>query len=186
MDDNEIIGLYFMRDERAIAETQIKYHGYCFSIANGILNDRQDAEEAVNDTYNGAWNSIPPNNPSNLAVYIGRITRNLSLKKLRDRQAQKRGGNVPTVALDELDQCIPDGKSIDDQLEDARLSEILNHFLGTLPVTERRVFVCRYWYSDSIDEICARFGFGQSKVKCMLMRTRKKLLERLTKEGIFI
>lgn len=186
MEDNRIIELYWQRDEAAIAQTQAKYGGYCHSIAYHLLHNYEDAEECVNDTYVGAWNAIPPYRPRNLATFLGRITRNLSLKKWRAKTAKKRGsGDVPLV-LDELEGCIPSGNSIDAYMDAEELAGILDDFLGGLPVTERRVFLCRYWYFDSVSEIAARFGFTHSKVKMMLKRTRDKLLKRLEKEDIWI
>ena len=164
MEDKKIIELYWDRDESAIVETEKKYGNYCYSIAKGILRQREDAEEVTNDTYAGAWNCIPPHRPEILRTFLGKITRHLSLKRIREKMAQKRGCGEATM-------------------EKKELAEILNGFLEKLPVTQRRVFVCRYWYFDSVEDIAKRFGFGQSKVKMMLFRTRKKLKEILEKEG---
>lgn len=186
MEDGQIIELYWQRDEAAVTETQNKYGNYCFSIASHILHNRQDAEESVNDTYIAVWNAIPPHRPAVLSTFIGKITRRLSLKKLREKNAQKRGsGNVP-VPLEELEECIPDIQNPSTELEAKELAKVIDSFLATLPPEERRVFLCRYWYFDSISEISSRFGFGQSKVKMMLKRTRDKLAKRLKKEDIWI
>ena len=186
MDDNRIIELYFARDEQAITETRDKYGKYCRKIAFNILSNREDAEECENDTYLGVWNAVPPTRPKVFSAFIGRITRNISLKKLRAKTADKRRSNESIISLDELGECIPDGQSFADSLEEGELAEIINSFLGTLNATERRVFVCRYWYCDSISDICDRFGFGQSKVKMMLMRTRERLLTYLKERGVFV
>ena len=186
MDDNKIIALYFDRNEQAIKETKTKYGKYCFSIAYNILSDREDAEECENDTYLGAWHSIPPNKPNVFSAYIGRITRNLSLKRLREKNAAKRIANSATESLDELGDCIPDGQSFAEEIEKEELAEIINSFLLSLDMNERIVFVRRYWYCDSISDICQRYDFGQSKVKMMLLRTRQKLLTYLQERGVFI
>lgn len=186
MEDSQIVDLFWQRDERAISEIGQKYGRYCHAIANNILHNRQDAEEVVNDTYIGAWNAMPPHRPVILSTFLGKITRRLSLKKWRARTAEKRRGDELAVALDELEACIPSAQSMDQTLEERELTQIINAFLDTLPTDARRVFLRRYWYFDSISEISFRFGFGSSKVKMMLKRTREKLLVRLQKEDIWI
>ena len=186
MDDNKIIELYFARDEQAITETKDKYGKYCLKIAFNVLGNYEDAEECENDTYLGVWNTIPPARPQMFSAFIGRITRNISMKKLRSKTADKRQGSEALLSLDELGECIPDGQGFADSLEEYELAEIINSFLNSLNTTERRVFVCRYWYCDSIADICNQFGFGQSKVKMMLLRTREKLSIYLKERGVFI
>lgn len=186
MEDSQIVNLFWQRDEQAILETSQKYGRYCHAIANNILYNREDAEEVVNDTYIGAWNAMPPHRPAILSTFLGKITRRLSLKKWRARTAEKRRGDELAVALDELEACIPSAKSMDQTLEEWELTQIINAFLDTLPTDARRVFLRRYWYFDSISEISSRFGFGSSKVKMMLKRTREKLLVQLQKEDIWI
>ena len=186
MEDSRIVELYWQRSEEAIPETENKYGRYCISIAENILRDKEDAKECVNDTYLAAWNTIPPHRPEALSTFLGKITRQLSLKKLRDSSVDKRGGGSISVSVDELENCIPAGQSIDDSIDTAEIAKILDSFLETLPVDERRVFLRRYWYFDSIGDISSRFGFGKSKVKMMLKRTRDKLKECLQREDIFI
>lgn len=186
MTDHEIVVLFWARDEQAIEETRSKYGSYCRSIALNILADRQDAEECESDTYHTVWNCIPPQRPNQLAPYIGRITRNLSLKRLRQKRAQKRGGGSHDLSLDELLGCIPKGQDFGAILESRELGRIIDRFLRTLPDQQRRIFVCRYWYCDSIEEICNQFGWGQSRVKMALHRTRLKLKLELEKEGVFV
>ena len=186
MEDIEIVNLYWDRDEKAIVETQNKYGNYCFAIANNILHDQEDSEECVNDTYKGAWDSMPPHRPLILSTYLGKITRRLSLNVLRRKNAYKRGNGEIQVSFDEIAECIPDEKSLRDSLEEKYLSEMINDFLSELKESERKVFVCRYWYFESVEEIARRFGFGQSKVKMMLKRTRDKLRDYLLKEGVLV
>lgn len=185
VDDREIVDLYWQRDERAIAETAARYGAYCSSIARNILHQAEDVEECVNDTWMNAWNSMPPHKPEVLSSFLGKITRYISLKKWRERYAQKRGGGETALALEELSESIPDGQSIDEAVQAKELAQIVNTFLNGLPETERYIFVCRYWYLDPIADISTRYGFSQSKVKTMLWRTRKKLMLRLEKEGVF-
>ena len=186
MDDEKIVALYWARNENAIKETQKKYGKYCYSIAYQILGNGSDAEECESDTYFAAWQSIPPAKPSLLSVFLGAITRRLSLDRLRKRHADKRGGGSAEISLWELEECIPSGKSIDDEIEEQVLSAAISDFLRKLPEAEASVFIRRYWYFESVSEIAARYGFGESKVKMTLKRTRDKLLVYLEKEGIFI
>ena len=186
MDDEKIVILYWERDQNAIAETRKKYGRYCYTIAYNILCNDADAEECESDTYFAAWQSIPPAKPTALSVFLGSITRRLSLDRLRKRHADKRGGGATEVSLCELEECIPSGKSIDDTIEEKAISEALSAFLRKLPVAEASVFIRRYWYFESVSEIAIRYGFGESKVKMMLKRTRDKLLVYLEKEGFFI
>ncbi|MBR6537114.1 MAG: sigma-70 family RNA polymerase sigma factor [Lachnospiraceae bacterium] len=184
MEDTEIIALYWARDERAVSETAEKYGRYCHSVAYRILQNKEDSEECVNDTYTGAWNTIPPHRPELFSAFLAKITRRISLNRLRNKTAERRGSGQYTVTLEELTECIPSSLSAEDTLETHELTRIINKFLDGLPTDERRVFLCRYWYLDPIKDIAKRFSFGESKVKMMLKRTREKLLIHLEKEGI--
>ncbi len=183
MEDSAIIDLYFERSQQAIAETSAKYGPYCFKIAYNILTNREDSEESVNDTYLAAWNNIPPRCPSVLATFLGKITRHISLDRWKARTAQKRGGGEVPLALEELEECISSTESTEDAYARKELLRSINRFLGSLSETERKVFVCRYWYLDNSQEIAEQFGFSQSKVVSMLHRTRGKLNKYLQKEG---
>ena len=184
VEDEKIIELYWNRDENAVYETSEKYGKYLFAIAYKILSDEEDSEESVNDTYLGAWNAIPPQKPKILSAFLGRITRNISLKKYRDKRTQKRGFGEVDLVYEEMEETISSKCSLFDDIEIKELSKTINSFLYSIPVTERRIFICRYWYLDSIEDICKNFGFGKSKIKSMLFRTRKKLLSFLEKEGV--
>ncbi len=183
MDDKNIVELYFQRNEQAISETSSKYGKYCYSIAYGILTNKEDSEEIVNDTYSSAWNSIPPHCPAVLSTFLGKITRRLSIDKLRELSADKRGGGEIPLLLDELQDCISNNENIEHELDKRHLSEIINAFVISLPAIEQKIFLCRYWYAYSIENIGKQFGFSQSKVKSMLYRTRNKLRIILEKEG---
>ena len=179
MDDNRIIELYFDRDERAIEETRQSYGRLIYSVAYGILLSEPDSEECENDTYLAAWNAIPPDRPRSLAAYLSGLVRNISISRLRAKQADKRGGGQIMLSLHELDECLPAPPQADTE----ELAALLNRFLSSLGETERKVFVCRYWRCDAIGQIARRYGFGQSKVKMMLSRTRDKLRKFLEQEG---
>ena len=184
MNDSQIIALYFSRDQRAIEETAAKYGNYCYSITHNILQDKEDAEEAVSDTYLALWDAIPPHKPVMLRTFLGKIARRTALKKWEKNCTQKRGGGEVALALEELSEYLSDGNTPETAIETAELTKTLNEFLRKLPKVERQIFLCRYWYLDSIADIAERFGFTQSKVKSMLSRTRMKLRNVLTKEGI--
>ena len=186
MEDSRIVDLYWIRSEQAISATAAKYGKYCFSIANNILQNQEDAKEAVNDTYLGAWKSMPPHRPQVLSSYLGKITRRIAIKMWQASRSAKRGGGEMDLALDELSGCLSAAGGPEQDMEAAELSRYLNTFVLSLPDTERRVFVCRYWYLDSVAAIADRFGFSQSKVKSMLLRTRNKLRIYLKKEGIIV
>lgn len=186
MEDWRIVELYWKRSERAIEETATKYGSYCYAIAKNILGNAEDAQESVNDTYFGAWNSMPSHRPAILSSFLGKITRRISIKKWQEKYARKRGGGEVVFALDELSDCIPSKQNVEKEIELAELSKIINGFVMALPTTEMHVFICRYWYLDSISSICQQFSFSQSKVKSMLHRTRHKLLLHLEKEGVIL
>lgn len=186
MQDERIIELYWNRDEAAITATEEKYGSYLKTIARSILKDERDSQECVSDTYMGAWNAIPPERPSILKAFLGKITRNLSLKKYRDATAEKRGGGEFDLALDELAECIAAGSTVEGQLEGRAITEALNTFLSGLAAEERKIFILRYWYLESVKDVAARFNYGESKVKMTLKRTRDKLKDHLAKEGIYV
>lgn len=183
MEDERIVELYWARSESAIRETETKYGSYCGRIARNILGNAEDAQECLNDTWLAAWNAIPPHRPSVLKPFLGAITRRIALTKQRDSLRLKRGGGEAALALEELEDCVPSDESVEEQFEAKELEAAISRFVGSLPDTERRVFILRYWYVEPIDTICLKSGFGRSKVKSMLLRTRKRLGEYLKKEG---
>ena len=184
MDDSKIVDLYWERSEQAIAETQKKYGTYCYRIAYNILTSKEDAEESVSDTYMTAWNTIPPRRPSVLATFLGKITRQLSIDRWRTRSAYKRGGGQMVLALEELEGCIASNENVEQTYAKKELLAAYKRFIEKLPVTERRIFLLRYWYLDSIGDIAQKYGFSESKVKSMLHRTRQKLNRCLVEEGL--
>ncbi|MBQ8868813.1 MAG: sigma-70 family RNA polymerase sigma factor [Oscillospiraceae bacterium] len=186
MDDIKIVELFWQRNDGALSAVKAKYERLLFSVAENILRNREDSEECVNDTYLASWNSIPPQRPEKLGAYLSKLTRNLSLKKWREKTAKKRGSGSVTVLISELDDCISDGKSIDQALSEKSLAEIIDSFLRTLETDERDLFVCRYFYFCSVAQLADKFGYSKSKVKTQLYRTRQKLSIRLEKEGVTV
>ena len=184
MEDNAIIDLYWARSENAISQTAVKYGGYCYAIAYHILESPEDSEESVNDTYLAAWNTMPPKRPNALSAFLGKITRYISLDRWKHRSASKRGGGQTTLALEELEECVSGGENPEERLARKELLSLVNRFLGGLSETERRVFVCRYWYLDSLEDIAAKTGLTKGHISTMLHRTRKRLCICLQKEGL--
>lgn len=184
MDDSRIIDLFFDRDEKALEYTAEKYDSYCYAVARAILDNDEDAKECVNDTLLAAWESIPPNRPEKLSSYLGRITKNLSVSKLRNINAKKRGADMIRVCLDELSEVVPSTDDPVKLLENEELTTAIERGLKTLSKTNRRIFISRYYYLESIGEIAARFGMNQNQVKLRLLRSREKLKKHLRKEGL--
>lgn len=185
MEDSKIVALYWQRREQAVEETARKYGQYCMQIALRILGNEEDARECVNDTWQAGWDSIPPNRPENLRTYLGKLTRRICMKRWRSMDTQKRGGGEMALSLEELGDCIPDGRHIDEALAAKELVQTINAFLLESSVQERRVFVLRYWHGYAVKEIGKISGFSKSKVESMLHRMRGKLRERLREEGYF-
>ena len=186
MEDCRIVELYWQRDHSAITETSAKYGAYCTAIARNILPDDRDAEECVNDTWLGAWNSMPTQHPTLLGAFLGRITRNLAFSAYRASHAEKRGGGTLPLILEELTGCIPTVPSAAQAVEDAELEEAVNQFLRGLPERECNFFLRRYWYAEPLAEIALRYGEKLNTVKTSLFRTRQKLKVYLEKEGMIL
>lgn len=186
MDDKQIVDLYFERSETAISETARKYGKYCRYIAFNILHNNEDSEECVNDTYLRAWNSIPPHRPTALKTFLGKITRNLSLDKYDRLNAKKRNGGQMSLIFDEIQECLPASDNTENIIDEMALTDILNRFLSSLSLEQRKIFMRRYWYISPVKEIAAEYGISESKVKMSLLRSRNELKKMLEKEGISI
>lgn len=182
MNDSQIIELYFARNQRALSESQTKFGAYCTSVARNILNDDRDVEEAVNQTWFESWKVIPPQKPDILSAFLGKITRNISLNMIRSRSAQKRQADF-AESYSELEEIVGTS-SVEDEISAKDLAGSINRFIAELPEIQQKIFVCRYWYFDSVEEIGKRFGFSKSKVKSTLYRIRKKLHKHLTEENL--
>ena len=183
MDDSVIVQMYWDRNEEALSETAKKYGSYCFSIAKNIVGNNEDAEECVNDTYLQTWNSIPDNKPKMLSTYLGKITRNLSFNRYKRNNAEKRGGGQIGLVLDELSDLIASPDEPEMEIDSKLLSKAINSFLSNLPLEKRKIFVCRYWYADSIKDIAKTFGMTENNVSVILNRLRQKLSEHLKESG---
>ena len=185
MTDEEIVELYFSRNQTALSATAERYGGFLRAVSVSILHNGRDAEECVSDTYLACWNTIPPERPRSLKAYAGALCRNISFDCYKRSHAQKRGGGKTETLLSEIEEFLPaEGQGSD--YEENAAAEAINDFLSSLKTEERIVFVRRYWFSDDIKEIAARMGFSESKVKSLLFRLRGKLKEKLLREGIGI
>ena len=186
MEDRQIVDLYWLRDENAIVESEKKYGVYCGAIAKNILPAAEDQGECISDTWLSAWNAIPPQRPLLLKAFLGRITRNLALNRLRSLSAQKRGGAFQHLPLEELGELAGENDDPLDQLEHGRMAESISAFLRTLPPEKRKLFLLRYWYLASIPQISRETGCSEDKIRNDLYRIRKKLKTHLNKEGFLL
>lgn len=184
MEDEQIIQLFWDREEQAISAAQERYQSYCYAVANNILQDRQDAEECVNDTFLNAWNAIPPNRPRVLSAFLGTIARNLAFSCWRRQQAEKRGGGEMNLVLEELQDCLAAPESVEGEIHQKELLEAVDAFLEGLPKRQRMIFVRRYWYAQGVGEIGAELGMTENHVSVTLSRLRKKLHAELVKRGM--
>ena len=183
MNDEQILALYFARDDRAVMETDRKYGRFCFSLAQEILHNQQDSEETVSDTYLRVWNVIPPQKPVVFKMFLAKITRNLAFTRWRRFSAEKRGGGQMDLVLEELAECISAPGAVDDNWNRKELEQAIRNFLKTLPSREQDVFVRRYFFVESTDAIAKRYAMKPNTVLRTLSRNRKKLKEYLIREG---
>ena len=184
MDDEKIVGLFLQRDERAISETTLKYGKLCGKIAYGILGNPQDSEEIVNSAYLRLWESIPPKKPNPFMPFLAKIVRNLALNRYKAEHTKKRFSGEFALSLDELDECVPDNKA--KQSDAGEIRDALNAFLAEQKQSSRQIFVLRYFYCESIEEISVKTGFSEGKIKSLLFRLRQKLKNHLESEGISV
>ena len=182
--DEEIIELYWARQEEAIPETDRKYGKYLYTIAYNIVRDSRDCEECINDTYFSTWNRIPPTRPNVFQVFLSKITRNVAVDKYRKNTAEKRIPPEMIHSLDELDECLVHSQSVEDELDIKRIAVILNDYLNSLSKKEITLFVCRYYYCDSIETIARMFGTSESTVFRHLAKLKEGLRRRLAEEEV--
>ncbi len=186
MEDEQIVQLYFDRNEAAIAESRTKYDKYLMKIAYNILFSTEDSEECVNDTYLSAWNAIPPHKPEVLSTFLGKITRGHAIDIYRKQHADKRIPSEYTSSLDELEECVSDRSTVEGNLEAKRLGEVISKFLTEQSEEARNLFIGRYYYSDSLKDVAGYYGMTETKAKMILFRTRQKLKIYLENEGFTV
>lgn len=185
MEDEKIIKLFFSRSEDAIKALDEKYGKLCHKLSYHILNNWSDAEECVNDAYLGAWNTIPPTQPSPLAAFVCKIVRNISLKRYHKKEAAKRN-SVYEIAMEELEACFASPNTVEAEIDASELACVIEQFLQRLTVENRVIFMRRYWFSDTYADIAACVGLTEKNVSVRLARVRKKLKEYLIERGGFI
>ena len=183
MDDKQIIELYFERNEQAIKETETKYGAFCHRIAMNILGIHEDAEECVNDTYYSVWKQIPPTVPEVFKVYLGRITRNLSISRVRAMRAKKRYSSME-IMLSELNDCVPSSSNVEQTIEVMQLSDYISEWLDSLPEEDCALFVRRYWFGDEVQELAKKCGITAAKMAQRMLRLRKSLKAALEQKGV--
>lgn len=181
--DDEIVALYFGRDERAIEETDYKYRTYLLSIAYNVLRDKYDCEECLNDTYLGAWNAIPPTRPNVLKAFLTTITRRLAIKRYHSTRRQSVVPSEMTVSLSELEDFIAGDEDIDAEFDAERLGRVISDFVRVLSDRRRFIFMSRYYVSEPIDTIAGELGLSRSMVNKELAAIRRALKETLESEG---
>ena len=183
MKDEDIVSLYWQRDETAIRETEHKYDRYLTKIAYNILNDAEDSRESVNDTYLAAWNSMPPHRPSVLSTYLAKLTRRISIDCFRYRTRDKRMASEYAVSLSELGDCVSGGNTTEEAVNVKLLADAIGIYLRLQSEEARTAFIGRYYFLDPIREVADYCGISESKAKTLLHRTRQGLKEYLKKEG---
>ena len=183
MDDRALIDGLFARDDAALAALQNTYGGYCRAVAYNVLGSHEDAEETGNDAMNAAWNAIPPARPAVLRAYLGKLTRNLALKRVRFDGAQKRGGGEAAAVYEELDECLASSETVESAADADALRELLRDFVHRLPPAKRRVFLLRYWYFEPVPAIAKETGYSEAKITSQLYRLREQLKRTLTEGG---
>lgn len=186
MEDGKIIDLYWARSQQAIVESQAKYGSYCHTIARRILEQEEDAEECVNDTWLRAWNAMPPQRPGFLSAFFGKLIRNLSLDRWRRARAAKRGGSQVEIALHELEDCLPDRHAPDEALEARETAAIISAFLRRQTENDRKLFIRRYFHLEPLSQLEAEFSMTEGQIKSKLHRLRKKLKAELEREGVAV
>ncbi|MBR3059618.1 MAG: sigma-70 family RNA polymerase sigma factor [Oscillospiraceae bacterium] len=183
MEDAGIVALYWARNEQAIQETREKYGGYCYGIAVNLLGSPEDAEETVSDTWQAAWNAMPPERPVSLRAWLGRVVRNLSLSRWNREHRKKRDPGM-TALLSELEDCLPSPVTVEGTLETRELGRALDAWLGKLSPEDRRLFLRRYWYGMPLQDLAKERGLSPARLAQKMLRLRRSLRTALEKEGI--
>ena len=186
MEDEQIVTLYWDRNEDAIRETEIKYDRYLTKIAYNILSDREDSRESVNDTYLAAWSSMPPHRPSILSTYLSKLTRRISIDLLRNRNRGKRQQSQYALSLEELSDCVCAGNTTEDLVNLKLLADTIGIWLRLQSEQARNAFIGRYYFLDPLKEVAAYCGMSESKCKSLLYRLRLDLRAYLDKEGFTV
>lgn len=185
MEDSKIIDLFFERSEEAIVELSKKYGPICMKVSMHVLNDHRDAEECVNDSYLGVWNAIPPEKPNPLSAFVCRIVRNISINRYKKLHTQKRNSNYD-LCLEELEEYISANHCVEDHYVETELAAYINEFLDSSSTMNRLLFVRRFWYMDSYEELAESTGLKEGAIRTRLSRLKADLKEFLGKRGVTV
>ena len=185
MDDSKIIDLFFERSEKAIVELSNKYGLVCMKVSMNVLNNHRDAEECVNDSYLGVWNAIPPEKPNPLLAFVCRIVRNISINRYKKNNTQKRKSNYG-MCLDGLENYVSAQNTVEDVYDDTELATYIDEFLDSLSKTNRMLFVRRFWYMDSYEDIANASGLKEGAIRTRLSRIKSDLKLFLEKRGVIV
>lgn len=186
MEDNRIIDLYWERNENALTQTAEKYGKLCYSIAFNLLNNNEDSEECVDDTYLSAWNLMPPQRPAFLSAFLAKITRNNAFNRIKYSKRKKRSNSQPDILLSELEECLPSNQSADESLNESYVAELISNYLRSISKNKATLFIFRYFFCYSIDELSAKSGYTKEKITSMLYRMRCELKIKLKEGGVEI
>ncbi len=183
MEDNKIIDLFFERSEKAIIELSNKYEPVCMKVSMNVLNNKQDAEECVNDSYLAVWNAIPPEKPNPLIAFLCKIVRNISINRYKYNSMKKRNSNYD-LCLEELEDCVSDSACTEDNVSASELSGYINDFLESLNETNQMLFVRRYWFMDSYADLSTLTGFKEGAIRTRIARIKNDLMKYLIERGV--
>lgn len=186
LSDEKIVDMYLKRDENAIFHSDLKYGKYLFSVSYNILHDKLDSEECVNDTYLGAWNSIPPNKPQSLRAFLLTIVRRISINKYHKSTKKSSIPTDMTVSLSELEDFVSCDDSVESYFDAKRLGEVISEFVRNLPPRRQYIFMSRYYVADSIETIAKELNLSRAMIKKELATIRAALRETLEREGYFV
>ena len=175
MTDERIIELFWQRNESALKAVSLKYGTYCGVVCGNILRNAEDKDECLNDTWLRAWNSIPPQKPTNLKMFLAKIARNLAIDRYKRQNAVKRGSGETELILDELEECISNKDNVENTVISKEIGVAINDFLKTLSERDRNIFIRRYFYADTAEKIAKQYALTVNNIMVILTRTRAKL-----------
>ena len=183
LSDEQIIELYWSRNEMAITETDFKYKKYLSVIIYNILNDNLDCEECLNDTYLGAWNAIPPTRPNVLKAFLMTIARRAAIKRYHSKNKKRAVPSEMTVSLSEIEAFVAGDDDVAEGFDAERLGRVISDFLRSLPTRKQFIFMSRYYSANSIDVIARELNLSRSMINKELASIREDLRIALEKEG---
>lgn len=186
LSDEQIVELYWQRDERAIGETDQKYGRLLYTVAFNILHDRSDSEECRNDACLGVWNAIPPTRPAVFRAFIVQIMRRVSINRYKEKTSQKRIPSELTVSMEELTATLRSEETVEEEYSAIELGKQISDFVRGLSEREQYIFMSRYYFADPIESIAKALGKTESSVYKALTKIKKALKNYLEERGVLI